>query len=66
MAFATQALAAEDLLSEAGGALSKDVHRLPMEAAREIARLKLIGMGVEVDGLTEQQEHYLSSWDQGT
>ena len=66
MSFANQALAAEYLLSEAGGSLSKDVHRLPMEADREIARLKLIGMGVEVDGLTEQQEHYLSSWDQGT
>jgi len=66
MSFANQVLAAEYLLSQAGGTLSKDVHRLPLEMDGEIARLKLIGMGLEIDGLTAQQEHYLSSWDQGT
>ena len=32
----------------------------------EIARLKLETMGVEIDKLTEEQEKYLASWDEGT
>ena len=66
MSFANQALAAEYLLSEEGRALSRNVHQVPAEIDREIARLKLDGMGVEVDALTEDQEHYLSSWEMGT
>ncbi len=66
MSFANQALAAEYLLSEAGSKLGVEVHRLPAETDREIARLKLAAMHVEIDRLTEQQERYLGSWDQGT
>ncbi len=66
MSFANQALAAEYLLGEAGAALAKDVHRLPVELDQEIARLKLAAMGIEVDALTAAQERYLASWDQGT
>ena len=66
MSFANQALAAEYLLSERGASLASDVHRLPLELDREIASLKLAAMGIEVDVLTEAQERYLGSWDQGT
>ena len=66
MSFANQALAAEYLLSEEGAALSAAVHRLPEKIDREIARLKLAGMGVQIDDLTEGQRHYLDSWDVGT
>ena len=66
MSFANQALASEYLLSEEGRALGPDVHRVPVDIDREIARLKLAGMGVEVDVLTPEQKHYLSSWDVGT
>ena len=65
MSFANQALAAEYLLQR-GPALAADVHRIPVDLDREIASLKLASMNVEVDELTEEQESYLSSWDQGT
>lgn len=66
MSFANQALAAEYLLSPEGQALDRTVHRVPAEMDREIARLKLQAMEVEIDTLTPEQEHYLSSWDLGT
>ena len=66
MSFANQALAAEYLLSDEGRALTPEVHRVPAEMDREIARLKLMAMGVGIDTLTEEQKHYLSSWDVGT
>ena len=46
--------------------LGKDVHRIPADLDREIARLKLAAMGVGIDTLTPEQQRYLSSWDQGT
>jgi adenosylhomocysteinase len=33
---------------------------------KEIARLKLEAMGVRIDTLTAQQEHYLNQWQEGT
>jgi adenosylhomocysteinase len=39
---------------------------VPEEIDKEIARLKLATMGVEIDTLTEEQEKYLASWDEGT
>ena len=65
MSFANQALAAE-YLRHKGSTLTADVHRIPAELDQEIARLKLASMSVEIDTLTEEQERYLSSWDQGT
>jgi adenosylhomocysteinase len=66
MSFANQALAAEYLWSETGSRLGRDVHRLPGELDQEIARLKLLSMGVEIDTLTGGQARYLASWDVGT
>ena len=39
---------------------------MPQEIDEEVARLKLAAMGVTIDALTEEQERYLSSWEQGT
>ena len=39
---------------------------MPEEIDREIARLKLATLGIAVDRLSEEQERYLSSWDEGT
>jgi adenosylhomocysteinase len=39
---------------------------VPEEIDKEIARLKLATMGVDIDTLTEEQEKYLASWDEGT
>ncbi|MEE8487476.1 MAG: adenosylhomocysteinase [Gemmatimonadota bacterium] len=66
MSFANQALAAEYLLSDEGRALGPEVHRVPAEMDQEIARLKLVAMGIGTDVLTSEQEHYLESWDVGT
>jgi adenosylhomocysteinase len=63
--FANQALAAEHLARHAG-TFSKAVHRVPSEIDKDIARLKLEALGVQIDELTDEQEHYLSSWDEGT
>ena len=66
MSFANQALAAEYLLGEEGARLDRQVHRVPLSMDREIARLKLASMHVDIDDLTEEQQRYLSSWDMGT
>ena len=46
--------------------LERVVYDVPEELDREIARLKLASMGIEIDSLTREQEKYLSSWEMGT
>ena len=65
MSFANQALCAEWVLSHRE-ALEARVYDVPVEIDREIARLKLDTMGVEIDSLTPEQAEYLSSWTVGT
>jgi adenosylhomocysteinase len=65
MSFANQALSAEYAVKHAGE-LERKVYAVPDEIDREIARLKLATMGVEIDTLTEEQAKYLASWDEGT
>lgn len=65
MSFANQALAAEHMRKNAGG-LERKVYPVPEDIDREIARLKLASMGVQIDSLTSEQEEYLSSWEMGT
>jgi adenosylhomocysteinase len=65
MSFANQALAAEHVVRHAK-TLAKDVHRIPADLDKEIARLKLQAMGVAIDTLTPAQKKYLASWDLGT
>ncbi len=65
MSFANQALAAGYLVRERGN-LEPKVYQVPEEIDREIARLKLEGMGIEIDQLTPEQEKYLTSWEGGT
>ncbi|GIV85586.1 MAG: adenosylhomocysteinase [Candidatus Roseilinea sp.] len=65
MSFANQALGAEYMLKHGAG-LKPDVYTIPEEIDREIARLKLRSMGVEIDTLTEEQARYLASWEEGT
>lgn len=65
MSFANQALCAEYMAKNASR-LEKSVYPVPVEIDREIARLKLTAMGVEIDALTQEQEKYLASWEMGT
>jgi adenosylhomocysteinase len=65
MSFANQALSAEYILNHAK-TLEKRVYSVPVNIDREIARLKLESMGIQIDTLTAEQEKYLSSWEMGT
>jgi adenosylhomocysteinase len=65
MSFANQSLACEYLVGH-HGSLKKEVIRMPERIDHEIAALKIRTMGLEIDPLTDQQQRYLASWDQGT
>lgn len=65
MSFADQALSVEWIVRQRE-ALAPGVHPVPPELDAEVARLKLQTMGVEIDALTQEQEEYLRSWEQGT
>jgi adenosylhomocysteinase len=65
MSFANQALSAEYVVAHAGE-LERKVYVVPEDIDREIARLKLETLGIEIDQLTEEQAKYLASWDEGT
>ena len=65
MSFANQALACEYLVKNKGS-LAPGIHSIPTEVDREIARLKLQAMGVQIDTLTPEQIEYINSWTAGT
>ena len=65
MSFANQALGAEFFLKHRDS-LENKVYDVPEEIDREIARLKLESMGIDIDVLTEEQVKYLNSWEEGT
>jgi len=65
MSFANQALAAEYML-KMGKELKGEVYDVPEVIDREIARLKLKAMGVDIDTLTAEQSAYLNEWSVGT
>lgn len=65
MSFANQALAAEFMVQN-HKTLKKDVYSVPEDIDKDIARLKLKSMGIDLDTLTEEQVTYLASWEMGT
>ncbi len=65
MSFANQALCAVYIAQNAD-ALAPGVYDVPEDIDREVARLKLASLGVQIDELTEEQRNYLASWDTGT
>jgi adenosylhomocysteinase len=65
MSFANQALSAEYLRAN-HKTLKPQVYVVPEHLDKEIARLKLESMGHKLDRLTPEQEHYLTSWQEGT
>ena len=65
MSFANQALSVEYLAKHAAE-LENKVYTVPKELDSEIARLKLAAMKVEIDVLSPEQQHYLTSWEAGT
>ncbi len=65
MSFANQALSAEYMVKN-HAKLQKNVYSVPEEIDAEIARLKLLSMGIVIDTLTDEQVKYLNSWQEGT
>jgi adenosylhomocysteinase len=65
MSFANQALSLEYLVKKSGE-MKNNVYSVPSDIDLEIARLKLIAMGIQIDTLTPEQEEYLNSWEHGT
>jgi len=65
MSFANQALCLEYIVKNQDK-LKRRVYVVPVEIDKEIARLKLNSMGIEIDTLTREQKQYLTSWQEGT
>jgi adenosylhomocysteinase len=65
MSFANQALSVEYLVRNAKK-LQKNVYVVPEHIDKEVARLKLKSMGIEIDALTPEQVKYLATWSEGT
>jgi len=65
MSFANQALSAEYMVKN-GKSLKNIVYSVPDDIDREIARIKLEAMGIHIDKLTDEQVHYLNSWQERT
>jgi adenosylhomocysteinase len=65
MSFANQALSVEYIVKN-GKKLEPKVYSVPSEIDRSVARLKLDSLGISIDKLTPEQEHYLASWSEGT
>ncbi|MDE1833087.1 MAG: adenosylhomocysteinase [Candidatus Micrarchaeota archaeon] len=65
MSFANQFLSIVRLAKEAK-AMRPDVYEISKEQDQQVARLKLESMGISIDGLSSEQERYLTGWEEGT
>jgi adenosylhomocysteinase len=65
MSFANQALGLEWLRTNVTE-LEPRVYDIPEAIDREVARLKLLSMGIEIDPMTAAQKTYSESWESGT
>ena len=65
MSFANQALSLEYLVKNRAD-LSPGVYPVPKDLDKEVGRLKLKAMGIEIDTLTPEQQKYLENWEEGT
>jgi len=66
MSFANQALGIEYMVKKGAETFEKNVYPVPEEIDKEIAKVKLAAMGIDIDILTPEQEEYLASWSMGT
>ena len=65
MSFAAQALTAE-YAAKNRGQLEHRVLPVPEDVDRWVAEMKLKAMGIRIDKLTERQNQYMASWQEGT
>jgi len=64
MSFSNQALCVEYIAKHPD--MEPRVYSVPKEIDELVGRLKLKGIGVEIDEMTEEQKRYVSSWEAGT
>ena len=64
MSFSNQALCVQHLVERPK--MEPKVYDVPKDIDELVARLKLMGMGIEIDSLTDEQKNYISSWEMGT
>ena len=65
MSFANQALGLEWLKGNVGD-LEPAVYGIPDAIDQQVARLKLVSMGIEIEPMTPEQLAYSQSWESGT
>lgn len=65
MSFANQALSVEHLVHH-HQEMEPGIYPVPNEIDESVARIKLEGMGIDIDRLTLEQNRYLQSWESGT
>jgi adenosylhomocysteinase len=65
LSFALQALSVLYVASHGRG-LSPGVYNVPEAIDEEVARTKLLALGLTIDSLTPEQEQYMESWSEGT
>ena len=65
MSFANQALAAE-YVAQHHAELENRVYGVPPSMDAEVARLKLLTFGVNIESMTPEQAEYVASWKHGT
>ncbi|RLG97976.1 adenosylhomocysteinase [Candidatus Bathyarchaeota archaeon] len=64
MSFSNQALCVEHIVKNPR--LPPAVYNVPKEIDELVAKLKLKGMNIEIDEMSEEQKRYVSSWEKGT
>jgi adenosylhomocysteinase len=64
MSFANQALSLEYLVKNSG--IQPGVYPVPEDIDKTVASLKLEALTVDIDSLTDEQQSYLKSWQEGT
>ncbi|OQK17809.1 adenosylhomocysteinase [Methyloprofundus sedimenti] len=65
MSFANQVLSIVHLWNN-GKKMENKVHPVPGSIDDKVAIMKLAAMGISIDTLTQEQQAYLSSWQEGT
>ena len=65
LSFSNQALSVK-YLYENKDKLDKKVYNVPLDIDETVARLKLKGMGIEIEQMTQEQIEYMKQWKYGT
>ncbi|MBB5253107.1 adenosylhomocysteinase [Sulfurisphaera ohwakuensis] len=65
LSFSNQALSVK-YIYENRGKLENKVYNVPQEIDETVAKLKLKGMGIEIEPMTQEQIEYMKQWRYGT